>query len=88
LAHSNHVVFVREVEKAAAMSGAPFLAANAPLAEARVQCRDGFPRVSSPLLPALLDGDRDRLRQTIRTMMFSEDRAAFVTNEASVRYLF
>jgi len=33
---------VREVEKAAAKSGAPFLAANAPLAEARVRWSQAF----------------------------------------------
>jgi len=33
---------VREVEKAAAKSGAPFLAANAPLAEARVRWLQAF----------------------------------------------
>jgi len=33
---------VREVEKAAVKSGAPFLAANAPLAEARVRWLQAF----------------------------------------------
>ena len=42
LAGSGHDALVREVEKAAAKSGAPFLAANAPLAEARVRWSQGF----------------------------------------------
>jgi DNA primase len=42
LATSGHDALVREVEKAAAKSGAPFLAANAPLAEARVRWSQGF----------------------------------------------
>ncbi|AQR62788.1 DNA primase [Brevundimonas sp. LM2] len=42
LASSGHDALVREVEKAAAKSGAPFLAANAPLAEARVRWSQGF----------------------------------------------
>ena len=49
LAQSGHDALVREVEKAAAKSGAPFLAANAPLAEARVrwsQAFDALTRVS------------------------------------------
>jgi len=37
LAQSGHDALVREVEKAAAKSGAPFQAANAPLAEARAR---------------------------------------------------
>lgn len=41
-ATSGHDALVREVEKAAAKSGAPFLAANAPLAEARVRWSQGF----------------------------------------------
>jgi DNA primase len=42
LAQSGHDALVREVEKAAAKSGAPFLAANAPLAEARVRWSQAF----------------------------------------------
>ena len=42
LATSGHDALVREVEKAAAKSGAPFLAANAPLAEARVRWSQAF----------------------------------------------
>jgi len=42
LATSGHDALVREVEKAAAKSGAPFLAANAPLAEARARWSQGF----------------------------------------------
>ena len=42
LAISGHDALVREVEKAAAKSGAPFLAANAPLAEARVRWSQAF----------------------------------------------
>ena len=42
LAQSGHVALVREVEKAAVKSGAPFLAANAPLAEARVRWLQAF----------------------------------------------
>ena len=42
LAGSGHDALVREVEKAAAKSGAPFLAASAPLAEARVRWSQGF----------------------------------------------
>ena len=42
LAASGHDALVREVEKAAAKSGAPFLAANAPLAEARVRWSQAF----------------------------------------------
>ena len=42
LAQSGHDALVREVEKAAAKSGAPFLAASAPLAEARVRWSQGF----------------------------------------------
>ncbi|MDP3403612.1 MAG: DNA primase, partial [Brevundimonas sp.] len=41
-ATSGHDALMREVEKAAAKSGAPFLAANAPLAEARVRWSQGF----------------------------------------------
>lgn len=41
LAQSGHDALVREVEKAAAKSGAPVLAANAPLAEARVRWSQG-----------------------------------------------
>lgn len=42
LALSGHDALVREVEKAAAKSGAPFLAANAPLAEARTRWSQAF----------------------------------------------
>ena len=42
LANSGHDALVREVEKAAAKSGAPFLAANAPLAEARTRWSQAF----------------------------------------------
>ncbi len=42
LAQSGHDALVREVEKAAAKSGAPFLAANAPLAEARIRWSQAF----------------------------------------------
>src|SRR5690606_3252113 len=42
LAQSGHDALVREVEKAAAKSGAPFLAANAPLAEARARWSQAF----------------------------------------------
>jgi DNA primase len=42
LATSGYDALVREVEKAAAKSGAPFLAANAPLAEARIRWSQGF----------------------------------------------
>lgn len=42
LAGSGHDALVREVEKAAAKSGAPFLAASAPLAEARTRWSQGF----------------------------------------------
>ncbi|MGQ2990329.1 MAG: DNA primase [Brevundimonas sp.] len=42
LAGSGHDALVREVEKAAAKSGAPFLAASAPLAEARVRWSQAF----------------------------------------------
>jgi len=42
LGSSEHDALVREVEKAAAWSGAPFLAANAPLAEARVRWSRGL----------------------------------------------
>ena len=42
LATSGHDALVREVEKAAAKSGAPFLAANAPLAEARIRWSQAF----------------------------------------------
>ncbi|WP_339915413.1 DNA primase [uncultured Brevundimonas sp.] len=42
LAQSGHDALVREVEKAAAKSGAPFLAANAPLAEARTRWSQAF----------------------------------------------
>ena len=42
LAHSGHDALMHEVEKAAAKSGAPFLAANAPLAEARVRWSQAF----------------------------------------------
>ena len=42
LAQSGHDALMREVEKAAAKSGAPFLAANAPLAEARTRWSQAF----------------------------------------------
>ncbi len=42
LAQSGHDALMREVEKAAAKSGAPFLAANAPLAEARIRWSQAF----------------------------------------------
>ena len=42
LAQSDFEALLREVEKAAAKSGAPFLAANAPLAEARVRWSQAF----------------------------------------------
>ncbi len=42
LAQSGFDALVREVEKAAAKSGAPFLAANAPLAEARTRWSQAF----------------------------------------------
>lgn len=42
LAASGHDGLMREVEKAAAKSGAPFLAANAPLAESRVRWSQAF----------------------------------------------
>ena len=42
LAQSGHDVLMREVEKAAAKSGAPFLAADKPLAEARIRWSQAF----------------------------------------------
>ncbi|MBA4805035.1 MAG: DNA primase [Brevundimonas sp.] len=42
LAQSGHHVLMREVEKAAAKSGAPFLAADKPLAEARIRWSQAF----------------------------------------------
>ncbi len=50
LAQSGHDVLMREVEKAAAKSGAPFLAADKPLAEARIrwsQAYDALTRVAA-----------------------------------------
>ena len=50
LAHSGHDALVREVEKAAAKSGAPFLAADKPLAEVRTrwsQALDALTRVAA-----------------------------------------
>ncbi len=50
LAQSGHGVLLREVEKAAAKSGAPFLAADKPLAEARTlwsQAFDALTRVAT-----------------------------------------
>lgn len=42
LAQSGHDALMREVEKAAAKSGAPFLAADMPLAEARIRWSQAF----------------------------------------------
>jgi DNA primase len=42
LAQSGHDALMREVEKAAAKSGAPFLAADKPLAEARIRWSQAF----------------------------------------------
>ena len=50
LAQSGHDALVREVEKAAAKSGAPFLASDKPLAEARIrwsQALDASTRVAA-----------------------------------------
>ncbi|RZJ01259.1 MAG: DNA primase [Brevundimonas sp.] len=50
LAQSGHDVLMREVEKAAAKSGAPFLAADKPLGEARIrwsQAYDALTRVAA-----------------------------------------
>jgi len=64
LAQSGHGVLLREVEKAAAKSGAPFLAADKPLAEALEAVKaatgedDTFRR---------LKAERDALRRAIKT---------------------
>jgi DNA primase len=42
LAQSGHDALMREVEKAAAKSGAPFLAADKPLGEARIRWSQAF----------------------------------------------
>ena len=42
LAHSGHDALMHEVEKAAAKSGAPFLAADKPLGEARIRWSQAF----------------------------------------------
>jgi len=76
LAHSGHDALVREVEKAAAKSGAPFLAANAPLAEARVrwsQAFDALTRVSG--LEQALASAKSSANQAFDASAFSRLKA-------------
>jgi len=83
LAQSDHDALVREVEKAAAKSGAPFLAANAPLAEARVRWSQAFDDASVPAREASgqdeafrrLKAERDALRRAIKAGTIWEDSA-------------
>ena len=76
LALSGHDALVREVEKAAAKSGAPFLAANAPLAEARVRWSQGFDALTRVAgLDAALASAKSEADQAFDASAFSRLKA-------------
>lgn len=76
LAQSGYDALMREVEKAAAKSGAPFLAATAPLAEARIrwsQAFDALTRVAA--LETALASAKSDAHRAFDTSAFSRLKA-------------